>query len=205
LDYFMGSERVGFKDFRGFVEKFSAGIKARAEQIAQRGGRPFLYVASGQASKEALVRKLLEEKPVNEGLVCVLSCVEPCQTFTVRRDRASRQLGLVPREAKCLHLLFYFVDRDFGLMHIRLQTWLPLTPQVCVNWPARQMQRAGIVYEQKDNCFTHIADLARAQALMDRLVELPWAQLLNRWARAVNPWLAAGARPHLRGYYWTVR
>jgi hypothetical protein len=29
--------------------------------------------------------------------------------------------------------------------------------------------------------------------------------LLNRWAQAVNPWLAAGARPRLRSYYWTVR
>jgi len=116
---------VGFKDFRGFVGKFSAGTKVRAERVAQRAGRPFLYAASGQASKEALVRKLLEENPVKEGLVCVLSCVEPCQTFTVRRDRESRHLRLAPRQAKCLHLYFYFVDRDFGLMHVRLQTWLP--------------------------------------------------------------------------------
>ena len=208
LDYFMGNQRVGFKDFRWFVEKFSAGIKKRAEQIAQRAGRPFQYVPSGKASKEALVRKLLEEKPVKEGLICVLSCVEPCQTFTVRRDREKRQLRLLPRQAACLHYYFYFLDRDFGLMHIRLQSWLPLAIQVCVNgreWLARQMQREGIAYQQKDNCFTQIADLPRAQALMDRLVNLPWAPILNRWAQAVNPWLAAGARPRLRSYYWTVR
>ncbi len=68
-------------------------------------------------------------------------------------------------------------------MHIRLQSWLPLTIQVCVNgreWLARQMQRAGISYEQKDNCFTQISDLTRAQALMNRLVNLPWARMLNR-------------------------
>jgi hypothetical protein len=90
LNYFMGNQRVGFKDFGGLVEKFSAGIKARAERIAQRAGRPFLYVAMGQTSKESLVRKLLGEKPVKEGLVEVLSCVEPCRTFTVRRERESR-------------------------------------------------------------------------------------------------------------------
>jgi hypothetical protein len=208
LDYFMGSQRVGFKDFGWFVEKFSRGIKKRAEQMAERAGRPFLYVASGQASKEALVRKLLEDKPVKEGLICVLSCVEPCQTFTVRRDREKRQLRLVPRDAKCLHFYFYFLHRDFGLMHLRLQSWLPLTIQVCVNgreWLARQMQRARIAYEQKDNCFTQIADLPRAQVLLDRLVNLPWAKILNGWAEAVNPWLAAGARPRLRSYDWTVR
>jgi hypothetical protein len=208
LDWFMGSQRVGFKDFRWFVEKFSAGIKKRAQQIAERAGRPFQFVPSGKASKEALVRKLLAEQPVQEGLICVLSCVEPCRTFTVRRDREKRQLRLVPRQAACLHFYFYFLDRDFGLMHVRLQSWLPLSIQVCVNgreWLARQMQREGIAYEQKDNCFTQIADLPRAQALLDGLVNLPWAQLLNRWAQAVNPWLGAGARPRLRGYYWTVR
>lgn len=193
LDYFMGSQRVGFKDFTGLVEKFSAGVKARAEQIARRAGRPFLYVPSGQASKEALAREVLKRDGIEEGLICVLSCVEPCPAFSVRRDRASRQWQLLPRERKCLHLYFYILDRDFGLMHIRLQTWLPLTIPVCVNgreWLARQMRRAGIEHEQKDNCFTRIADLPGAQALMDRLVELPWAQLLNRWARRVNPWLA---------------
>lgn len=208
LDYLMGNQRVGFKDFARFVEKFSAGIKKRAEQIAQQAGRPFQYVPSGKASKEALVRKLLAEKPVKEGLICVLSCVEPCVTFMVRRDREKRQLGLLPRDATCLHFYFYFLDRDFGLMHIRLQSWLPLSIQVCVNgreWLAWQMQRKGIAFEQKDNCFTHIADLPRAQALMDRLVNLPWARILNRWAQAVNPWLAAGARPRLRSYYWTLR
>lgn len=208
LNYFMGNQRVPFKGFAAFVEKFSAGVKARAERIAARAKRPFLYVASGQASKEALVREVIERDQIQEGLVCVLSCVEPCQSFTVRGDRKKKQLRLVAQERKCLHLYFYFLDRDFGLMHIRLQTWLPLTIQVCVNgreWLARQMQRAGIEFEQKDNCFTSIADLPRAQALLDRLVDYPWAKWLNRWARGVNPWLGRQARPQRRGYYWTVR
>ena len=104
LDWFMGSQRVGFKDFQWFVEKFSAGIKKRAEQMAQRAGRPLQYVPSAKTNKEELVRKVLKEQPVKEGLICVLSCVESCRTFTVRRDREKRQLRLVPREAACLHL-----------------------------------------------------------------------------------------------------
>jgi hypothetical protein len=208
LNYFMGNQRVPFKDFKSFVEKFSAGLKVRARQIAERAGRPFLYVASGQANKEKLARAVMERDGIEKGLICVLSCVEPCQTFTIRRDREKRQLQLVARQSKCLHFYFYFLDREFGLMHLRLQSWLPLTLQVCVNgreWLARQMQRAGIEYEQKDNCFTSIADLPRAQALMDRLVDYPWAKRLNRWAEWVNPWLGPRAQPQLRGYYWTVR
>src|ERR1700735_4286511 len=70
LDWFMGSQRVGFKDFDWFVQTFSAGLKRRAEQIAQRAGRPFQFVPSGKASKEALVRKLLEERVATACLVC---------------------------------------------------------------------------------------------------------------------------------------
>lgn len=208
LNYFMGNQRVPFKGFKAFVEKFSAGVRARAQQIAEREKRPFLYVAAGRTDKEKLVRELMKQDGIEKGLICVLSCVEPCQSFSVHPNRQKRELELVARERKCLHVYFYLLDPDFGLMHIRLQTWLPLTIQVCINgreWLARQMKRAGIAYEQKDNCFTSIADPARAQALMDRLVDYPWAKWLNRWAPWVNPWLGRQARPQLRGYYWTVR
>ena len=45
------------------------------------------------------IRELQEAKPVKEGLICMLSCVEPCVTFTVRRDREKGQLRLLPRNA----------------------------------------------------------------------------------------------------------
>jgi len=208
LNYFMGNQRVPFKGFKAFVEKFSAGVRKRGEEIARRAGRPFHYLAASRTDKDKFVREVMERDRVEEGLVCVLACVEPCQSFSVRPNREKRELQLVARERKCLHLYFYVVNRDFGLMHIRLQTWLPLSIQVCVNgreWLARQMQRAGIKYQQQDNCFTSIADAERAQALMDRLGEYPWARWLNRWAEWVNPWLRPKAQPQLRGYYWMVR
>ena len=75
-------------------------------------------------------------------------------TLTVRGDRATKRLRLVREERRCVLLYFYYVDRHFGLMHIRLQTWLPLTVQVYVNgraWLARQLTAAGLVFEQHDN------------------------------------------------------
>ena len=50
---------------------------------------------------------------------------------------------LVLAERKCAHLYFYYADPDFGLLHIRVQTWLPFSLQVCVNgreWLARQLR-----------------------------------------------------------------
>src|SRR5262249_46214002 len=34
---------------------------------------------------------------------------------------------------KCLILYYYFMDREFGLIHVRVQTWFPLPLQVYVN------------------------------------------------------------------------
>src|SRR2546425_3657220 len=208
MDIFLSSQRVLYKDFRTFVQKLSAGIKARAEQLAQQAGRPFVYLSSAQESKEEIARRIQRRDRVPEGLICVLSCVEPCQTFGIRRDREKKELTLVAQERKCLHFYFYYLDREFGLMHIRLQSWLPMSVQVCVNgreWLARAMDREGITYEQKDNCFTRIADLPRAQALLDQLGERRWEKLLTAWARRGKPWVAPRAGLHLRGYYWSFR
>ena len=93
-------------------------------------------------------------------------------------------------------------------MHVRLQTWLPFTIQVCLNgreWLARQMDRVGISYSQRDNCFTRISDLARAQQLMDQLTNRHWGRLLDALAQRVNPWIHPQTGLDIRSYYWSVR
>ena len=207
LDIFLSSHRVLYKDFGTFAAAVSDRLKSQAEALAAQAKRPFRYVASSRLSKEDVAREILRTDPIAEGLICVLSCVEPCQSFTVRRDQATRHLQLVSQERKCLHLYFYYLDRDFGLMHVRLQTWLPCTLQICVNgreWLARQMARASLGFQQADNAFVALADPTRAQTLADRLLDWPWASWLQRFARQVNPW-ACAKRTALKPYYWTLR
>jgi hypothetical protein len=125
----------------------------------------------------------------------------------VQRERQTKTIRVVPAQRKCLHLYFYFVDREFGLLHVRLQTWLPFTIQVCLNgreYLARCMERAGMKYEQRDNCFTSIDDLPRAQKMLDRLTGRRWERFLNALARRVNPLLDATFGFDKHGYYWTM-
>ena len=207
LDIFLASHRVLYKDFGRFAESVSDQLKAHAEAVAAAANRPFRYIASSRVSKEDVAREILRTQPVTDGLVCVLSCVEPCHTFTVRRDRATRHLHLIAQERKRLHLYFYYLDRDFGLMHVRLQTWLPCTIQVCLNgreWLARQMTRHRLGFVQADNAFVQLDDPARAQALADQLIDWPWGSFLRWFAGQVNPW-AGAKRTGLKPYYWSVR
>jgi hypothetical protein len=208
LEAFLATFRVLYKNFGSFWEGLSEQIKNHAHALAEAQGRPFQYLESSAVSKEAIAQEIRERDGIREGLICVLSCVEPCQTFCIRRDATAKQLRLAPAQRKCLHLYFYYQDREFGLLHVRLQTWLPFGIQVCLNgreYLARRMDRAGIGYEQRDNCFARIDDLPRAQAMLDSLTHRRWERFLNMLARRVNPLLGSRFGFDLHGYYWSIR
>jgi hypothetical protein len=208
MDRFLSSQRVLYKDFSVFVQRFSKLVKERAEQIAKESGRPIIHLSSPKESKEDFVREIIERDQITAGLICVLTCVEPCASFSIRGDRASKHLKLVAETRQCQHLYFYFLDDEFGLLHVRLQTWLPLTIQVCINgreYLARQLLRESISFTQADNCFTAIGDLERAQQLSDQLVTRKWKPFLDALARRVNPWLERKSEIRLHSYYWIIR
>lgn len=204
LDRFLGAQGVKYRDFGTFAQSLSERIKARAQALAREAGRPWVYLSSSGQSKEDLALEIARRDGITEGLVCVLRCVEPCMSFSIRRNEESRW-RFVNQERKCLHLYFYYLDREFGLMHVRLSTWLPFGIQVCLNgreYLARRMSQAGVGFEQRDNCFTRIDDLPRAQAMMDELLERKWERFLGALARRVNP---LPRQLDLHGYYWSVR
>src|SRR5207247_2033459 len=78
---------------------------------------------------------------------------------------------------KCLHLYFYFMDRHFGLIHVRIQTWFPMPIQVYLNgheWLARKLEANGVRFTKHDNAFLWIEDMVRAQKFSDRFANLNW-------------------------------
>jgi len=207
MDYCLAFLGVLLKDFAQYVLKVTARLKEASLAAARRLGRPIQYLASSQVRKDDLAREIAARDHLAEGLICVLTCVEPCQTFEVHRHRDLKRLQIQSRFSKCLHLYHYFFDPQFGFMNARLQTWFPLSIQVCLNgreWLSRQLSREGIGYQQVGNCFTWIEDLPRAQEIMDRLLCTPWPSLLNGIAEQLNP-----SHRQLFGnfdlpYYWTV-
>ena len=208
LEIFLTNNRVLHKDFARFAEKLSERVKAHCESYAVKHNRPYRYIESSKVSKEEIAREIMERDKITQGLVCVLTCIEPCQAFSIRKDREAKKLALESKQRKCLHIYFYYIDGEFGLMHVRLQTWLPFSIQICVNgreWLAREMDRVKIKYIKRDNCFTYIEDVDAAQKLMDRLSERKWDRFLNRFARRLNPIIKPEAGFSLRGYYWSIR
>jgi len=205
---FLQQAGVQLLDYKPFVTSTSERVKTAAYEEASAHGRPVRYLQSAATSKEDLARRLLAENPVDEGLICVLSAVEPCMSFEYHRsaDRAERGLKLRPR--KCLHLYKYWLHPRFGFMNARLQTWFPFNVQICMNgreWLALQLAAQGCRdFKRHDNCLTWLSDPELAQRLMDEQLTTDWPAVLDAIAQDLNPLHETIFEPWPQSYYWSA-
>jgi hypothetical protein len=202
-------QKAGFlmKDFKELVLQTTGKIKAATQQMAERAQRPLVYLSSSQVRKEDYARDLARRDNITSGLIAILSCVEPCRTYTVRGNRRTKMLEAQLGPGKCLHYYFYHQHPVFGFLHLRLQTWFPFLVQVCLNgrhWLAQQMSRLGLGYAQRDNCFTWVEDVERAQGLLEEQWHTPWALELERLVQQNHPTHPDICRPLGLSYYWTA-
>lgn len=203
----LGVSKVLLKDFRTHAQELTEQIHARAVAAARAVGRPYRFLRTSRISKEAVARELMEREQVREGLVTVLGALERCTAMTVRLNRATGRLEPRLEDRQCLHLYHYLVHPQFGLCHVRVQTWYPFTVEVWVNgreWLARQMDAAGLAYVRCGNCFTALSDPERAQSLCDAQSRADWPRLLDDLLQLAHPLHRQITRPLKLHYYWSV-
>lgn len=207
MDLYLGCCGVLLKDFGSFAERMTAKVKEAARQAAQQASRPIEYLNSPTISKEELARQIAQRDHLRSNLVALFMALEPCLSYAIRKDRARQQLKLVLESRKCTHLYHYYLHPEFGLMHVRVQSWFPFTVDICLNarhWLARQMDRAGLGYEQRDNCFIFLADPVAAQALLDEQLRTPWAKVLDGLLEQAHPCHHQIRAPLGLSYYWSA-
>lgn len=206
LSYFSYKSML-LKQFTTYAKGLTEAIRKRAAADAEALGRPVEYLNSSQTNKEQRAREIAERDGIESGLICVLRCVEPCLSYEVGPNRQTKRLELRYRPMKCLHQYHYLIDPQLGFLSVRMMTWFPFTIHVCINgreWLARQMDAEGLGYVRRDNCFTDLEDVGRAQQLMDQQQRVGWGPLMNRLTRQVHP-LHREFFPDLpQPYYWSV-
>ena len=204
---FMSFRSILLKNFGTFAQASTQMLREASLGEAEKRKRPVIYLASPKTDKEALARSIAQKDGITEGLVCVLESVEPCRSYDIFRNRDLKRLELVNRWRKCKFIYHYCIDPVFGFMNARIQSWLPFEIQICLNgreWLAREMDRAGIDYERRDNCFASLGNVRRAQNLMDRQLKIHWPTELNRIARQLNPAHVRIFQTFRIPYYWSV-
>lgn len=204
---FLWKTKVLLKDFGSYVKDVTKQIKDAAEQTAEQAGRPLKYLTSSSLDKESVARKIATADRVEQGLICVLSCVENCHSFEVGGNRRIKQLELrfVPR--KCLHYYFYMQHPRLGFLHARFQSWFPFDLRVCMNgreWLCRELDRAGIRYARRENCLIDVADLEHAQRLLDDQSRTDWLMQLDEFATLAHPLRTKIFQAWPVDYYWSL-
>lgn len=199
---FLRQRGIPFGRLKPFLLETSGALKAHAQRMAEERGRPYRYLDKSLPMEQE-ARAMAERDAIEEGLVCVFARLELSRTYSFSFRRLPPSVHSDRR--KCLHLYYYFMDREFGLIPLKLQTWFPSTMQVYVNvqeWLSRKLRAHGIKFTKLDNVLVDVEDFERAQAFADRLSSLPWPRILDRWTRQINPLM----RSLLRGshYYWVA-
>ena len=150
--------RVGvlLKDFGEHAQAMTGRLIEASTAAAREADRPIEYLASPKIRKDEYARNIAGEHDIQDGLICVLTSVEPCCSYEIYRNRDKKILELKPRMRKCKFIYHYWVDPRFGFMSARIQTWFPFSTQVCVNgreWLSRRMDDVGLSYKRYDNSF----------------------------------------------------
>jgi hypothetical protein len=207
MEGYLWANQVPMKGFGAHVNEISGRVKEAALRCVQEAGRTVQYLQSSKDDKEEIARALARKDRITEGPVCALTCVEPCWGFDIHRNRETKKLDLVQRSRKCLYVYQYWQHPVLGWLNARIATWFPFSIQICMNgrtWLARQMDHAGIRYQQHDNCFPWVADWGQAQQLMNTQLQANWPELLDGIAHLLNPIHDEIFRRFPIPYYWST-
>jgi hypothetical protein len=201
---YLWQQQILFKNFPDHAQQLTRDLRQRTVAQAQEQDVPLLPLDSPSTDKEATALQLAQGHSGRSGRIAVLSCVESCSTYRLRKNAR----GLIePRKevAKCLHYYHYFQHPDLGLCYVRLQSWFPFSVRVGLNgreWLYQQLRQRGCACQRLGNLLWRVQDPALAQALLDEQTQTDWPALLQGLVEPVHPlwdYLHTTARTP---YYW---
>ncbi len=187
--YFLEQEGIKLKEFKDYVIKVTGSIKNHLESMISQSCCYKEYLKSSGVSKEEIAKRIMNEKGITQGLICALSVVEPCYALTIDYNQSTQKLEKSSQYRKCLHYYLYYMDKDFGFMHVKLQTWFPFHIQIYINGKSylmQQLQKAGIKYESYDNSITWVEDIDKAQQISNKFHEKKWDAVFDVFAKRIN-------------------
>ena len=158
---FLWSQGVALKDFTAYAKATTERIANNARKLVTDAGRPvisFDHVKTRNRTqhKDELAKSIAERDGITEGIICLISAVETCFSFQVRKRYESGKLELFRRERKCLHHYLYLIDDEFGFMHVRIQGWIPYECQIYSTagsgWPASSTRPGSAMSATTTRC-----------------------------------------------------
>jgi hypothetical protein len=204
VDSYLYQQHIRYVDFPRHALELTQTLRRHTERQARDEDVPLKPLNHAAVDKEALALELAREQRRTAGRIAVLSSVETCLTYRLRKNPAG-WVKPVKERAKCLHYYHYFLHPDLGLCYVRVQSWFPFAVRVGLNgreWLYRQLERRKVPFQRRHNLLVSVDDPAAAQALLDEQRRTDWPTLLGDLVRPVQPLWAYLHEQVRTPYYW---
>jgi hypothetical protein len=201
---YLWQRQIPFKDYTKHASQLTDQLRQQTEQQACAEGVPIKYLNSPDIDKEAEALQLATLQQRTSGRIALLSCLESCLTYRVRKNQAGL-IELRKELTRGLHYYHYFQHEQFGLCYVRVQTWFPFSVRVGLNgrqWLARQLQVRGIPFQQRGNLIAGVQDPTLAQQLLDEQPRADWPKLLDDLVKPLQPLWSHLYDTAKCPYYW---
>jgi hypothetical protein len=191
VEAYLFGQKIRYVDFPDYCRQHTNTLCRQTEQRAQEQGVALKHLNSPQIDKEATALELasVHRQSNPAGRVAVLTCVESCCTYRLRKNAEGRVYP-VKEMGKCLHYYHYFQHPELGLCYARIQSYFPFTVRVGMNgrqWLYQQLRNHRIDFQHRGNLLLSVADVPRAQQLLDTQVHADYVQILSELVQPVQP------------------
>src|SRR5205085_9148918 len=115
------------KSFKDYAPKIAERLKDHVKARVQAAGAPFRHLPKKEPMEEQ-ARRLARDNGIQEGIVCGFSQLETCRTYRFEYTAGRPRLRIDYR--RCSVLYVFLMHALLGLIHVKLETWFPLTMQV---------------------------------------------------------------------------
>ena len=205
--FYLIQNEVKLVDFDKFALKETNDLCNYIDNYIKENNVETIYLNSGKIDKNEIVMAELEKNPDKTGLITALSAVEICNTMTVKPNKETQKLEVTSRPAKCKHYYFYYNDKEFGLMYLKIQTWFPYNVQIYINgreYLSKLLDKNNIKYEMYNNSFSYIEDFTRAQELADGILNQKISDSFDGLIKQINVHLPKIEKIFSHSYYWCI-
>jgi hypothetical protein len=134
---YLNHHHVRIFDYAKFAQTYRDIIRENAESLAKSIGFKIHYISNHNTKTGDIVKahlsKLKKKGQTVEGLFYIISCKELDSYYKPKYNEKTDECYLERDWAPSLHYYFYFFDKELGLCHVRVPTWLPCRLQVYFN------------------------------------------------------------------------
>lgn len=205
--YYLIQNGVKLKDFNQFALKQTDSLCKNIETYVKKNHAEIHYLNSGKIDKDEFARSIFDNNQNKVGLITALSTVEICNTMTVKPNHDTKQLEVTSRPTKCKHYYFYYNDKEFGWMYLKIQTWFPYNVQIYINgheYLSKIFDKENIKYEMYHNSFSYIEDFDKAQKLADGILNKKISASFDGLVSQINSNLPNIESIFSHSYYWCI-